>query len=147
MHPNGRDGTKQMQLSKRQNVSESCPARLLRGKPGHRQPWHYRFPNDRAFAFAGLWEHSNPPDGEPVETCTIVTTAANEFSAKYHNRMPVILDGGDYRRWLDAATPTDRLLPLLESRPVDGLEVHAANPLVNSPQNQGPELLVPGIPA
>jgi putative SOS response-associated peptidase YedK len=113
------------------------------GKPGHKQPWHFRFPNDRAFAFAGLWEHWNPPEGEPVETCTIVTTAANEFSAKYHDRTPVILDPGDYRRWLDVATPTDRLLLLLDSRPVDGLEVHAANPLVNNPRNQGPELLTP----
>jgi putative SOS response-associated peptidase YedK len=57
--------------------------------------------------------------------------------------MPVILDPSDYRRWLDAAAPTDRLLPLLDSRPVDGLEVHAANPLLNNPRNQGPELLAP----
>ncbi|HEY1378587.1 MAG TPA: SOS response-associated peptidase [Gemmataceae bacterium] len=113
------------------------------GKPGKKQPWHFRFPDDRVFAFAGLWECWNPPEREAVETCTIVTTAANELAATYHDRMPVILDPGDYARWLDPAAPTDRLLPLLESRPVDGLLVAAANPLVNNPRNQGPELLVP----
>ena len=40
---------------------------------------------------------------------------------KYHDRMPVILDPGDYARWLDPTTPTDRLLPLLESRPANHL--------------------------
>jgi putative SOS response-associated peptidase YedK len=69
--------------------------------------------------------------------------AANEFSAKYHDRMPVIVDVGDYERWLHPATPTDRLLRLLESRPVTGMAVVAVNPAVNNPRNQGPDLLTP----
>ena len=73
----------------------------------------------------------------------IVTTAANEFSAKYHDRMPVIVEPGDWSLWLDPAAPTDRLLPLLDSRPVAGVEVVAVNPAVNNPRNQGPELLAP----
>jgi putative SOS response-associated peptidase YedK len=71
------------------------------GKPGKKQPWHCRFPSDAAFAFAGLWECRKPPQGERVATCTIVTTAANEFSSKCHDRMPVILDAANYGRWLD----------------------------------------------
>jgi putative SOS response-associated peptidase YedK len=72
-----------------------------------------------------------------------VTTAANEFSAKYHDRMPVIVDAGDYDRWLDPTTPTDKLLLLLDSRPVAGMEVVAVNPAVNSPRNHGQGLLMP----
>jgi putative SOS response-associated peptidase YedK len=75
-----------------------------------------------------------------------VTTAANEFSAKYHDRMPVIVDAADYVRWLDPATPTDKLLPLLDSRPVAGMEVVSVNPAVNNPRNQGPDLLAPAGP-
>lgn len=56
--------------------------------------------------------------------------------------MPVIVDASDYSRWLDPTAGTPDLLPLLESRMVDGLEVAAANPLVNNPRNQGSELLV-----
>jgi len=90
--------------------------------------------------FAGLWECWRPERREPVETFTIVTTAANGFSAKYHDRMPVIVDAGDYDRWLDPATPTDKLLPLLDARPAAGMEVVAVNPAVNNPRNQGPGL-------
>jgi putative SOS response-associated peptidase YedK len=113
------------------------------GKPGKKQPWHFHLAGGRPFAFAGLWEHWRPPDGEPVESCSIVTTAANELAAKYHDRMPVILDPADYGRWLDPTAQPDALLPLLESRPVEGLEVAAANPIVNSPKNDGPECLAP----
>ena len=63
--------------------------------------------------------------------------------------MPLIVDRDDYARWLDPTTPTDRLLPLVDSRPVAEMEVVAVNPAVNNPRNQGPELLTPargGVP-
>jgi len=60
--------------------------------------------------------------------------------------MPVIVDSVDYARWLDPGGNPADLLPLLESRTVDGLEVAAVNPLVNNPRNQGPELLSPIAP-
>lgn len=40
--------------------------------------------------FAGLWETWNSPGG-PIESCTICTTAANDFMQPLHDRMPVIL--------------------------------------------------------
>jgi putative SOS response-associated peptidase YedK len=57
----------------------------------------------RPFAFAGLWEHWKPVDGEPLETCTIITTAQNDLMAPIHNRMPVILAPTSYDEWLDRA--------------------------------------------
>ena len=35
----------------------------------------------------------------PVESCTIITTNANEMTQELHDRMPVILDA--YDLWLD----------------------------------------------
>ena len=50
---------------------------------------------------AGLWEHwTNSPKGTRIDTCTIITTDANELMQKVHTRMPVILDPADYPRWL-----------------------------------------------
>jgi putative SOS response-associated peptidase YedK len=45
--------------------------------------------------------------------CARFTLSSNEFSAKYDDRMPAIVEAGDHERWPDRATPTDKLLPLL----------------------------------
>jgi putative SOS response-associated peptidase YedK len=109
------------------------------GPPKKKQPWLFHFKGDAPFAFAGLWECWRPEGQDPVESCSIITSAANELAARCHDRMPVILDPADYAGWLDPATPPDRLLPLLDCRPVDGLEVTAANPFVNNSRTEGPE--------
>jgi putative SOS response-associated peptidase YedK len=114
------------------------------GAKGKKQPWLFHYGNDHSFAFAGLWEHWKPADGDPVETCTLITTAANEMASKYHDRMPVIIDPDDYSRWLDPKAVGADLQPLLESRPVKGIEVSAANPVLNNPRHEGPDcVLVP----
>lgn len=59
-------------------------------------------------AFGGLWESwKDPETQEPLESCTIITTAANELLEKYHpkKRMPIILrDEESQRRWLSPDT-------------------------------------------
>lgn len=100
-------------------------------------------PRDReVFAFAGLWERWTSKDGEPLETCAIVTTTANAFMAPLHPRMPVILTPEGEERWLDPfARPAD-LTPLL--RPYEGvLEARAVSLLVNDPRNDLPDCLLP----
>ena len=73
--------------------------------------WYFAIHDQNISAFAGLWESWTDRDsGESIETCTIVTTAANELLDKYHpkKRMPVILDSVETcRRWLSPDT-TDR---------------------------------------
>jgi len=51
------------------------------------------------FALAGLWEQWGTAENA-VETYTIITCGANEALAPVHNRMPVIVDEGDYEAWL-----------------------------------------------
>jgi putative SOS response-associated peptidase YedK len=65
----------------------------------HKQPFHFRRID---FAFAGLWERwQDPAGGGNIETCAIITTAANGVVKQVHERMPVILDPADYGQWLD----------------------------------------------
>jgi putative SOS response-associated peptidase YedK len=56
--------------------------------------------------------------------------------------MPVIIDPADYGRWLDAAGNAADLLPLLETWPVKGMEVTAANPVLNNPRHEGPDCVL-----
>ena len=78
------------------------PGGAVRGK---KQPFYIHRRDDQPFAFAGLWESWTAQDSEPltIESCTIVTTAANQTLQPLHDRMPVILAPGDYALWLDPA--------------------------------------------
>jgi putative SOS response-associated peptidase YedK len=100
--------------------------------------------NRRPFAFAGLWDIWNSPDGSSVRSCTIITTEPNELMSTLHNRMPVILTQGDYAQWLDALPRApENLLPLIKPFPAEGMSAHPVSMLVNKPGNDRAELVVP----
>ena len=75
-------------------------------------PHYIRMAKDRPFAFAGLWECWQGGDGSPLESCTIVTTEANDLMRPLHDRMPVILPEKDFAKWLD---PKNENVPELET--------------------------------
>jgi len=89
--------------------------------PGKRAKWRVSPQGQLLFALAGLWERwTDPHSGEPVETYTIVTTAANEALVQVHDRMPVIVARDRYEDWLDAGcTQMDLFVPV----PEQGLRV------------------------
>jgi putative SOS response-associated peptidase YedK len=92
-------------------------------------------------AFAGLWDRWTSPDGEVIESCTIVTCRANGLIAAFHERMPVILPPERWERWIDPA-PADpaSFADLLVPAPDDLLAMREASPRVNSPANEGEDL-------
>jgi putative SOS response-associated peptidase YedK len=53
------------------------------------------------FALAGLWDEWKSPEGQIVESCTILTTTANSLVVDLHDRMPVIVSPDKYDVWLD----------------------------------------------
>jgi putative SOS response-associated peptidase YedK len=101
-------------------------------------PWLYEVDGGKPFAFAGLLEWWGGPDGkQPIESCTILTTDANELASEVHNRMPVILDADDYDAWLAGEE-----IPLV---PFDS-ERMSARPIsttINNVRNQGPQCVDP----
>lgn len=113
-------------------------------KDGTRAPMRITLKNGGIFAMAGLWEKWTDQEGNPVFTCTILTTKANRMMAKIHDRMPVILRKEDEEKWLDSTvTEPGRLLPLLAQYDSDAMEMYAVSERVNSPKNNFPELLLP----
>ncbi len=107
-------------------------------------PFFIHMKDRQPFAFAGLWDSWNSPDGSHIRSCTIITTEPNDLMAMIHDRMPVILHPRDYAKWLDPSPQTpDQLLPLLKPFAADKMDAYPVSTLVNKPQNDAPELVVP----
>lgn len=68
-----------------------------------KQPYCFEVNDGELFAFAGLWDGWMNPQGELIQTCTILTTTPNALLTDIHDRMPVILDSDNYDLWLDPA--------------------------------------------
>ena len=71
-------------------------------------PYLIRRTDGAPFGMAGLWETWRDPDGEPLESCTMIVTDANDLVRNLHDRMPVILSREDYDAWLDPDTKDRR---------------------------------------
>ena len=96
----------------------------------------------RPFAFAGLWEQWRPPEGEAIESCTILTTEPNEFMRPIHARMPVMLPATSYTQWLDPTVQDlHALQALLRPYPSEELTAYPVSTLVNNPRHDVPECL------
>jgi putative SOS response-associated peptidase YedK len=105
-----------------------------------KQPYHFHQPGGSLFAFAGLWDRWTGPAG-PIQSCCILTTEANEVVRPLHDRMPVIMPPADFDKWLDSKADPAGLEQLLRPLPANELQADAVSTLVNSPKNEGPELL------
>ena len=107
-------------------------------------PMYIRLASGKPFAFAGLWESWNAPDGSNVLSCTIITTQPNRLIEKIHNRMPVILSESAYSTWLEPGeADSKRLSALLTPFPAEELMAYPVSTLVNSPENDLPAVLQP----
>ncbi len=100
-------------------------------------PTRFSFRDGRLFAFAGLWERWVSPEGPVVQTCTLLTTAANDVVRPWHERMPVILPPDGYAAWLDPARKAEEV----QAWPAEDIQAVPASPRANSPRNEGAELL------
>ena len=81
---------------------------------GIKQPWYISLKSGEPMGFAGLWETWQPAGGEAVESCCIITTAANAIMEPIHERMPVILQPAQWEGWLSQQEQkAAHLLPLL----------------------------------
>jgi putative SOS response-associated peptidase YedK len=108
-----------------------------------KQPFYIRLADGAPFGFAGLWE-SWKRDGQAIESCTILTTDANELMAPIHNRMPVILAPADYDVWLDPAVQeVERLQPLLRPFSPGAMTAYPVSTVVNNPKNEVAQCVEP----
>jgi putative SOS response-associated peptidase YedK len=115
---------------------------------GTKQPWFIHRADGAPMVFAGLWELWKPEgasdDDEPLRTCSIVTTAANELLGRIHDRMPLVLGPSEWDEWLDrSVTDVAQVSHLL--RPTDPrlFDMYEVSKAVNSVRNNSGELVEP----
>jgi len=97
-----------------------------------KRPYYIHPPSDTLFAFAGLWEQWND-----LQSCTVITTDANEKMASVADRMPVILAPAEYSTWLAGHD-----IPLLACSS-SAIDIRRVSQAVNNARNDLPALLEP----
>jgi len=119
-----------------------------------KQPLYVHLKGNSPMVLAGLWESWKSPDGEAVDSCSILTTASNGLTESHRpllslmeplqHRMPVILHPDDYGAWLDRklADPAN-LVHLFHPYPADLMEMWPVSPLLNNPKNNSARLVDP----
>lgn len=110
---------------------------------GSKQPMYIHAADERPFALAGLWEVWRSPDGDAIQSCTILTTSPNDFMAPIHNRMPVIIEPEDYEMWLDPGPQPDQAQHLLRPYPAEKMAAYPVSTIVNNPRHDAPDCIAP----
>ena len=103
--------------------------------PQGKTPWYHRRSDGKPCFFAVIWERWSTED-EHLESCVVLTQAANDDCRDVHDRMPVILDTDAVSPWLDhGALPAG-----LSSGTVDR---HPVGRAVNKASEDHPGLIRP----
>lgn len=111
---------------------------------GH-QPYHFRPLEGPLLALAGLYEEWRGEGGEIIESCTVLTTAANVDLEGIHHRMPVILEPTALDAWLDPGSEMDALREMMHPAPSGTLEGRPVTRLVNNARFDDPQCLLPEL--
>ena len=120
---------------------------------GVKQPYYIRLNGGELFAFAGLWETWESPDGSPLISCAIITVEPNALVAPIHSRMPAILRPEDEQTWLVGRADADdrprrgavetEMLKLVRPYPPDLMEAYPVSRAVGNPANDTPRCIEP----
>jgi len=122
---------------------EWMPDPDVAGGRAAKTPYYMYREDGRPLLVAGLWSAWRPaPAGVPILTCTVITTDAVGELGRVHGRMPLLVAGPDWDRWLDPGRPAPA--GLLATPPeVTGIAIRQVRTLVNKVANNGPELIAP----
>ena len=111
--------------------------------PGGKQPFFIQPAQAAVFGFAGLWERWSQADGTPLDTFSVVTTAANETMKPVHERMPVILQPDEFATWLDRESEPAAVSALIQPCAAQLLKTHPVSKAVGNVRNDSAALIVP----
>lgn len=107
-----------------------------------KQPYYIQMKNHQPFAMAGIWDRWVSGE-KSVESCCIITKAADEAVSPIHDRMPVILTPDKYDSWLATEShDVNQLKQLMENTvSAQNLSTFRVSTNVNKASFQGPECI------
>jgi len=129
-------------------VDPATGKKAKKAKPT-KQPWHISIADGSMMAFAGLYEvwrggEGDPLKDDPLLSCTIITTTANEKITPIHDRMPVLLQPGDWDLWLNPNyRDEEHLQEMLAPAPSELFTISPVSTEVNNARNAGAHLREP----
>lgn len=106
-----------------------------------KQPMRIIMKDGSLFSLAGLYDTWIDPEGNKLNTCTIITTEPNSLMADIHNRMPVILRPQDETEWLDKDANKDTVLRLLRPYSAEEMRAYEVDPAVGNVRNNNENLI------
>ncbi len=105
-------------------------------------PYYFYLKDNRIFGFAGLYTVFKRADGTTLNTCTIITTKANSLMEDIHDRMPVILNEGTAKQWLNPklkdAESLEKILVQYDSKEMG---LHQVSSRVNKTENNDIDII------
>lgn len=97
-----------------------------------RQPYFVHRKDGEPFAMAGIWEKW-VGENRSIDSCCIITLAANDLLMPLHNRMPAIIKPEEFAMWLDPADQRwDKMAKLITNDPHNDLTYYEVSTKVNS---------------
>jgi len=116
------------------------------GEKRHKIPHLIRHPDGSPLAMAGLWNRwQDRRSNEEIWSCTVIVKDADDWYARFHDRMAVLLAPDAYDDWLDPSRKRGQL-DLLKTSAFhrDGeLEDFPISTLVNNPGYDAADCLEP----
>jgi putative SOS response-associated peptidase YedK len=110
------------------------------GPKNDRQPHYFTRANGQPMALAGLRDRWRSKDkSETKETFTIVTTEPSKFAARFHNRMPLVLEQDTWD--LRMKSEPEAAAALMKPANADVLVSRPVSKAVGNVKNNGLELL------
>ena len=107
-----------------------------------KQPYFIASADDEVLSFAGIWELWDK-EGDPVETFSIITTAATPNLSDIHHRQPAVIPQSAFDDWFDPSSSTSDLLNYLKNPDAHSYRYYAVSTRVNNVRNDVADILEP----
>lgn len=129
-------------IRRKRCIIPACSFYEWRKIGANKQPMRITLKSEEIFSMAGVYDSWTDPEGEQVNSFSILTSEPNELMMDIHDRMPVILKPENEALWLDRGTNEPEMIrhlmvPFLS----DQMKAYPVSTRVGNVRNNDPDLI------